>query len=218
MYLSKCLLNTVKPINSYNLHRDIWKFFPDLPDKNRDFLFRVENIGNRGPKNILLQSMSEPVSNDDKLVLLKSKPVDYKFKAGQHLHFLIRANPTKKIIAGSGKKGNQGKVRVPLIDETEIINWLQRQLIDAAEIHEATITQKNIIYFRKGNSAGKIVTVTYSGLLVVKKNGKIITENYFRDWTGKSLWLRSFIDSKGLRKERLLTEKAMRLNAGDDDV
>ncbi len=169
MYLSKCLLNSAKPIDTYNLHRAIWKFFPDQPDKNRDFLFRVENIGKSGPKDILLQSMTMPAPKDGNLILLKTKSVNYEFKIGQHLRFFVCANPTKKIVAESGKKGNQGKVRVPLIDETEIVNWLKRQLLDAAEIHEIAIGQKNIVYFRKRNSAGKIVTITYSGLLEIKK-------------------------------------------------
>ena len=60
MYLSKCVINTARPVNPYQLHRELWKLFPDRPNDKRDFLFRVENLGRKEPQRILLQSKERP--------------------------------------------------------------------------------------------------------------------------------------------------------------
>lgn len=64
---------------------------------------------------------------------------------------MIRANPTKKIKDSAGKLTNQGKLRVPLIDEQEIFDWLRRQLQDCADIdkNEISIIRQDLLSFRK---------------------------------------------------------------------
>lgn len=175
MYLSKCVLNTSRPINSYQLHREIWKLFPDRPDDKRDYLFRVENLGQKAPQQILLQSLTRPMANKRKLLMLSQpKKVALQIRSGQMLRFMIRANPTKRI-KEENKTGNQGRVRVPIIDEDEMNKWLQRQLKNAAIIHEIMINGQNIMYFRKGTDTGKIVAITYSGLLEIKNEKKLLS-------------------------------------------
>lgn len=174
MYLSKCILNRVRPINTYQLHREMWKLFPDRPDNKRDFLFRVENLGKREPQKILLQSIKKPISNETSLITLidtyelENEKLKKNIPAGTVLKFMIRANPTKRIKDEKGKTTNQGSVRVPLIDEEEMKSWLARQLEGAVNLHEVMINGQNVIYFLKGNHAGKTVTATFSGLLEVK--------------------------------------------------
>ena len=168
MYLSKCLLNTVRPLNPYELHRRIWKLFPVMPDANRDFLFRVENIGQKGPQVILLQSLTMPSSVNGDLPIIGTKSFEFSFAPQQILRFLVRANPTKRI-TDKNKLKNQGKVRVPLIDENEMKGWLQRQLDGGAHLQESMIARQDKIYFRKGKHTGKIVTATFSGILQVKE-------------------------------------------------
>ncbi len=84
---------------------------------------------------------------------------------------MLRANPTKRIKDSGGKTSNQGKVRVPIIDEDEIIAWLRRQFEDLAEIKAVTLARQDLLYFQKNkgnqNHFGKIQTVTYSGILTV---------------------------------------------------
>ncbi len=175
MFLSKCVLNTPRPINSYQLHREIWKLFPDRPDDKRDYLFRVENLGQKTPQQILLQSLTKPVSDQSNLTMLKQpKNVELQIRSGQMLRFMIRANPTKRI-KEENKTGNQGRVRVPIIDEEEMSMWLRRQLKDAAVIHEMMINGQNIMYFRKYSHMGKIVAITYSGLLEVKNEKTLLS-------------------------------------------
>ena len=182
MYFSQCVLNSVKSVNPYILHKKIWKLFPDKADEKRSFLFRVENLGQRGVQKILLQSTHQPQSADGDLLLL-NEPKDVKFDSitnGASYRFLLRANPTKKIKDEKGKTTNQGKVRVPIIDEQEIIAWLYRKFEGIAKIEAVTLAQQDLLYFRKdkGNQkhVGKIQTVTFSGILNVIETELLITK------------------------------------------
>lgn len=166
LYLSKCRLNTRSPINPYELHRMIWELFPDRPDDSRDFLFRIENYGKPGPQLLHLQSLSQPSPANGPLSVIENKSFSPSLTKGKHLRFLVRANPTKRINIPD-KSTNQGKVRVPLIDEEEMKEWLQRQLHDAATLHEVTISRQDRIYFRKKNHAGKLVTSVFHGAMQV---------------------------------------------------
>jgi len=188
MYYSQCVLNSVKPVNPYLLHKKIWNLFPDKADEKRFFLFRVENLGQKGVQNILLQSSYEPQPANGELVLL-NKPKKVQFDGitnGANYRFLLRANPTKKIKDTSGKTTNQGKVRVPIIDEGEIIAWLSRQFEGLAEIKAVTLAQQDLLYFRKDkgnqNHVGKIQTVTYSGILTVVESESLV--NKMKDGIG----------------------------------
>jgi len=188
MYYSQCVLNSVKPVNPYMLHKKIWNLFPDKADEKRSFLFRVENLGQRGVQHILLQSSYEPQPANGELVLL-NKPKKVQFDGitnGASYRFLLRANPTKKIKDSGGKTTNQGKVRVPIIDEDEIIAWLSRQFEGLAEIKAVTLAQQDLLYFRKNkgnqNHVGKIQTVTYSGILRVLGSESLV--NKMKDGIG----------------------------------
>lgn len=167
MYLTKCLLKSRRPLNPYEIHRKIWSLFPDRPQADRDFLFRVEK-SSQGRGMILLQSAHAPIhENAEKIILLDQKELCYSFKTGMGLRFLLTANPTKRIRDIGGKSGNQGKCRVPLTDDDEIKAWLLRRMSDAAQVHEVLLAQKEVLYFRKQGRSGKVATVTYSGLLSV---------------------------------------------------
>jgi CRISPR system Cascade subunit CasE len=149
-------------MNPYEIHRKIWELFPDRPTAARDFLFRVEQSSPIG-QTILLQSTLEPVPARDGLVLLDQKEINYSFKTGIVLQFFL----TARIRAKGDKKGNQGRCRVPLIDEDEIRGWLIRKFVDVGRLHEVIVAGKDNLYFRKKGRPGKIVTINYSGLLDV---------------------------------------------------
>ncbi len=167
LYLSKCRLNTRRPVNPYELHRMIWQLFPGRPEASRDFLFRIENYGKPGPQLIYLQSQSAPSPADGRLSIIDTKSFSPAIQKGQRLRFLVRANPTKRI-NDPKKSTNQGKVRVPLIDEEEMKEWLQRQLNGICTLREIMITRQDRIYFRKKNHAGKLVTSVFQGVMQVE--------------------------------------------------
>ena len=181
MYLSQCVLNSVRPTNPYQLHKKIWRLFPEQAGEQRSFLFRVENLGQVGVQKILLQSRYKPQAALGDLLLLQSKEMTLTgINKQSKLRFMLRANPTKKIKDQQGKLTNQGKVRVPLIDEKEIMAWFKRQLQECADISddELSILRQDLLSFRKSNDRqqhfGKIQTVTYSGIMMVSDHRLLI--------------------------------------------
>jgi CRISPR system Cascade subunit CasE len=179
MYLSKWLLDSGKPIDPYQLHKKIWQLFPDKADEERSFLFRIEKAGQRCEQHILLQSACPPQAVSSELLLLNGpKEIYFEIKSGAKYRFMLCANPTKRINDKDGKEKNQGKVRVPIIDEAETIAWLKRQFEGCAEIDEVELTQKNLIRFHKNKKDqahfGKIQTITFLGMLTVTNSELLI--------------------------------------------
>ena len=172
MYFSKWLLKSSKPVDPYQLHKVIWQLFPDEAEAERSFLFRVESSRQKCEQHILLQSISEPQAISGELIMLRGpKEVYFDLKAGANYRFMLCANPTKKINDKGGKDKNQGKVRVPLIHDEEIVAWLKRQLLGSAEVVSVELVQKDLLNFYKDKSndkhIGKIQTVTFFGILTV---------------------------------------------------
>ncbi|MEW6380591.1 MAG: type I-E CRISPR-associated protein Cas6/Cse3/CasE [bacterium] len=168
MHLSELSMDWSLTQNPYKIHRHLWQAFPGMPDSNRPFLFRV-NPGKKGePSQVIMQSDVTPnrASLPHGCSLLRTKGVSPSFREGQFLRFLVCANPTKRL--------NQARCRVPLIDETALIDWLAGKLNEAAELEEAQVFSKRILYFRKDNQPGKIVTVTFSGILLVRSPEKLL--------------------------------------------
>lgn len=181
MYFSKWLLKSNKPVDPYQLHKMIWQLFPDKADDERSFLFRVENTRQKCEQHILLQSLSKPQAASRELLMLKEpKEVHLDVKAGNRYRFMLCANPTKKITDKDGKTHNQGKVRVPLIHDEEIVAWLKRQLVGSAEVDSIELVQKNLLHFYKNKSGdkhvGKIQTVTFLGTLTVEEPELLVTK------------------------------------------
>lgn len=69
---------------------------------------------------------------------------------------------------------NQARCRVPLIDEMELLDWLAGKMSEGAKVKEAQIHSKKILYFRKGGTPGKIVMITFYGLLSVESPESMI--------------------------------------------
>lgn len=181
MYFSKWLLKSNRPTDPYQLHKIIWQLFPDKANDERSFLFRVESTRQNCGQHILLQSISQPQATSEELVLLNGpKEVNLDIKAGNSYRFMLCANPTKKINDKNGKDKNQGKVRVPLIHDEEIVAWLKRQLSGSAEVDSVELFQKNLLHFYKSKSGdkhiGKIQTVTFLGILTVEDPELLFTK------------------------------------------
>lgn len=187
MYFSKYLLDSAKPVNPYLLHKKIWQLFPDKADEERPFLFRVENTRQKCTQHILLQSTCEPQATSDELLLLKNPKEEnpkkinlHGMKSGSSYRFMLCANPTKRIKDKDGKTANQGKVRVPIIDEIETVAWLKRQFDGMAEIGSVALTQKNLINFHKKKKGqdhfGKIQIVTFYGILTVTDSELLVSK------------------------------------------
>lgn len=178
MYLTRAAIPWSAAGNPYQLHRRIWRLFPDAPDEPRrdaagqriGFLFRVEDQGPGRPTRVLVQSRKAPQSADG-ITLIATRRLNPQLGAGQRLAFLLTANPIKNIqdqqlTQKPGKR--RDTCRVPLIREEEQRDWLTRKLAGAAIIETASLSPHPPTFFRRGNRAGKLVTITFEGTLQVR--------------------------------------------------
>ncbi len=177
MFLSRVEIPWEFARNPYDFHRQLWRMFPGEPKETRSnneearqgFLFRIEVNPTGRPARLLVQSRRPPEVASGMIVTgmreFHPQPV-----GGQRLAFLLTANPIKTItdIQRQVKPGKRSeKCRVPLIRETEQRDWLSRKLADAAEVVAANVLPHAPMYFRKGNHSGKLMPITFNGVLRV---------------------------------------------------
>lgn len=172
MYLSKVLVKGPACRNRYEIHRLLWKLFPEDAEANRDFLFRVEQ-SDYSCAEILMQSNRRPEVPSNAARILACKPYQPVFVQGQRLAFLLMANPIKMINDESGRRNADGEIkksRVPLIREDDQRTWIERKLGAAASIETLVIDPVSSIKFRKvkEDRAGKIQPVRFQGILRVE--------------------------------------------------
>jgi len=175
MYLSRLLLSGEHLLNPYEIHRSLWTAFPDVPDQNRDFLFRVEQRSSREVR-ILMQSQRRPKLETDNLRLLASKTFELNLIDGLQLRFLLIANPVKTITDEQGRTNRIGEVkkcRVPLIQEEEQVAWLKRKLDSVALIHRIEVEKQIPLHFRRHGKLGKIQPYVFKGGLQVENGAEL---------------------------------------------
>lgn len=177
MFLSRVEVAWPKARNPYDLHRAVWDLFPGEPRESRrafeqnrqGFLFRVEASKPGQVARLLVQSRRAPLAITEHASVLGVREFGPQPAPGQRLAFLLTANPIKTIVdheRSPREGGAPKKCRVPLIREQEQRDWLARKLKDAAVIKAASLQMHPPLYFRK-NGAGKIVPVTFEGILTV---------------------------------------------------
>lgn len=166
MYLSKVQLDWSASRNPYEWHRALWQLFPNRPDDARDFIFRIEQHQAGKGAVLLLQSVIPPLESIANVSLIApTKTLNLsQLSAGQALRFRLTANVIKTI---RDQKNPEKRVRVPLVREDEQLAWLARKLEGAATLDEVTLQKNAPLFFRRGGSAGKLVTVTFDGVLTV---------------------------------------------------
>jgi CRISPR system Cascade subunit CasE len=172
MYLCKVSIPWQYTRNPYEIHRALWQLFSNQPAEKRSFLFRVEHQERWTNSEILLQSEKDPNTENKDIRILARRQYILNLKKGQRLRFRLRANPTKKIKASSGRihpKKEPKKIRVPLIKEAEQRDWLERKINSFCSLEMLIIHWEVPIYFRKNKEkrTGKIQTILYDGIFIV---------------------------------------------------
>jgi CRISPR system Cascade subunit CasE len=138
MYLSRLILNPRSRAvqrdlaQPHALHQTILRAFPDnLEQTNERVLYRLDQTRNND-LHLLVQSHDAPdwshlLHNGYLLPGAQENPVvktvTLQVQPNQRLGFRLRANPTKRLSAGTGNKGK----RIGLYKLEEQINWLQRK-------------------------------------------------------------------------------------------
>jgi CRISPR system Cascade subunit CasE len=181
VYLSKVQLSWEYAKNPYELHKALWKLFPERPDESRGFLFRVENIVKYQSAQLLMQSVDRPSSDANKS-LLACREIPLQLYEGQLLRFRLRANPIKTIKdADKGVVEKKGKiftrtVRVPLIHEEQQQQWLERKFEGVVLLQSLNIQKELVLNFRKHKEQrnGKVQTVLFDGVFQVLNPAALI--------------------------------------------
>ena len=166
MILSKVILAPGNLQNAWEWHRALWSLFPDIerqPNESSPFLYRVERVDLAKGAEVLVQSTLRPIERSKNAKVAATRMIEPRPQTHQPLRFLLTANVTKTI---RDKDAPDRKIRVPLIREEEQIQWLGRKLNGAAgKISELKVQPHPPIYFRKGSRPGKIVKVSFEGML-----------------------------------------------------
>lgn len=168
MFLSKVLVSWRWAKDPYQLHRALWQLFPDRPQDQRDFLFRVGSGEARQGLNVLLQS-AHPPQQAKVATVLATKSFSPVLPHGRYC-FRLRANPVKSIKDEQARLNARGEIktcRVPLLGDEECMKWLVRKLAPAAQLESARIVKKPVMLFHKKEMAGKIQTVCFDGVLTI---------------------------------------------------
>lgn len=177
MILSRIALPWGTARDPYQWHRALWSLFPDRPDAQREFLFRVEHSTPGQHAQLLLSASWQPQGNPVATVLAmrEFKP---SFAPGQRLRFRLVANPVRCIRDERGrvdKKGRAKACRVPIVQESAQLEWLARKLDGAASIETAVVAGQASLHFRKkGSGAGKLIPVQYDGVLSVRDADRLV--------------------------------------------
>jgi len=159
--------------NPYEIHRALWKLFPEDVEAKRDFLFRVGQV-DRNCAEVLMQSIREPQISSSAARILACREYPLSLQPGQRLRFMLVANPVKMINDEGGRKNAEGdlkKCRVPLVRDEDQRAWIERKFQDAASLDTLVIDPVFPLRFRKGKEdrAGKIQPVNFQGVLSVKE-------------------------------------------------
>jgi len=115
----------------YVWHKKLWECYPDMPDANRDFLTRIDQL--EGSYRLWVLAKRKPVRPQwcpsDGFALNEIAP---SFLTHRYYAFDLRVNPVKTIVQRgpngeilfqpSGKR-KHGK-RIPLVDQEELRTWL----------------------------------------------------------------------------------------------
>ena len=172
MFLSKILITGASCRNPYEIHRALWKLFPEDAEASRDFLFRVEH-SDVNQAEILMQSIREPAFAYEEARVIASKEYPLSVSTGHRLRFKLVANPVKTINDEKGRKNIRGgikKCRIPLIREEDQRAWIERKCLAAATLDSLSIDPMFPLRFKrnKEDHAGKIQPIAFLGILKIK--------------------------------------------------
>jgi CRISPR system Cascade subunit CasE len=181
MYLSRVVMDWEQARNPYGWHRALWRLFPGHPGETRStheearsgFLFRIEEYKTGRLAVVMMQSsIAAKPGAEGVHVVRYSKPFEPALRRGDKLHFLLTANPTRKI-TDEASRDEREKCRVPLIREEDQRGWLVRKLNGGARLDAFEVRTERPLYFRK-KEAGKIVPVTFEGVLRVEDGDSLL--------------------------------------------
>ena len=149
--------------DSYAWHQYLWQAFPDRPDEERSFLFRVDETSIN--VTVLMLSVHEPTVQP--LGFWESKTVGDAFLSHQTYSFDLRVNPTVR--------DHKTRRRYGIVHEDMLQQWMIRKSelsgfqTDIAEL-AITAPRKEFFYKQgdgKSSQRGMHISVDFKGVLTV---------------------------------------------------
>jgi len=119
--------------NPYTLHQSIWRLFSDDSERDRDFIYRLDQERNRPL--VYTVSAREPLDRQD-LWHIESKRYQPRLFPGMHLFFMLRANPIR---TKRDEAGKQHRHDVVMEAKTQIKSEKTKQ---SSDISTATLIQE----------------------------------------------------------------------------
>lgn len=192
MYLSRLILNPrSRQVRSelarpYAMHRTLLSAFPQgkvhverTEEDAIGLLYRIDEDARSGALHLLVQSQQAPqwdyLAEREYLLPVADNPatraVNLQLQPGQVLAFRLRANPTKRLSAGTGNKGK----RVGIYKEEDQAAWLQRKgsqhgfrLLQIQVSRNELVKQGEAIPAAQGRAHDlKLFSVQFDGILQV---------------------------------------------------
>jgi len=165
MFLSKVLFHPTR--NPYETHRILWGLFPDMPDADRPFLYRMSWSKHGKPNEALMQSRVTPnVGISGSCKILATKEFKPKLSNGQILRFALCANPTKRL--------SSERKRVPLLNEKQQLDWLDRKIGSSVDLLETQVAEGRVLHFWRKGVAGKVFTIKFNGIMRISDPNQLV--------------------------------------------
>lgn len=184
LHLTRIIISKTHPnfkgdsLNAHQRHNRIGSLFPNKSRVDVSALFKWEQDV------VVVQSLAEP--RFDLLPLhytvdveTKLLPLEKVINSGQWLKFSLLADTSKK-----NEKNTKGPCRVPCKGISELRNWLERRIDNAATLGEVDINYGSRIPIQKEENRWVIRSVRYNGYL--KVINPVLLANVISEGFGKS--------------------------------
>lgn len=175
----------------YSLHREMWRLFADDPEKERDFLYRLDL--HRGKPRLYTLSPRRP-QDPERIWKIEVKEFEPKLEKDDRLAFVLRANPTVKregsrhdvVMDAKKKLQEEGIPPDERPSQAELVAehgppWLEKKADRlGVELGEVRADGYQVHKFRKPGRNGKsnrdvtIATCDYTGVLAVKEPQRFV--------------------------------------------
>lgn len=166
----------------YGYHQMVWSIFTDHPERQRDFLYRLET--SHGQATIYALSQRAPRSAAGWLVESKAFAPD--LRAGDRLQFSLRANATRAVATAPGRRGVRHDVvmhekklkqvrgepvHMPSLVQEAGSRWLESRAPELGfELESVAVEAYEQHRFHKPNSGADVrySTLDFAGVLKVR--------------------------------------------------
>ena len=113
--------------DSYAWHQWAWQAFPDRPEADRDFLTRLDDLGN-GFRFLIQSAIAPRRPNTCPEDAWACREIPENFFTHPTYRFSLLANPTRKLAAPRDAEGKRRNAkRVAISTREDLIAWLERK-------------------------------------------------------------------------------------------